>query len=195
MANSYALHLQDVQMIEALKRVLKAFLDKLVIGILYDEGCNSLILNNRLCFSFQAIPSMELRPRAANSWKGYRNKFYAEFVRKWTLQGSESPEVQAILMSLRREFEGPEWDAKVNTLISLSTEKRIRLMAEGKHEEAETLNNALRKTVAQVTDYGLGDCNVGFESTPTTQAAQPKESKTEGQTYGEICIHKEIHIP
>lgn len=190
MSNAYALpQLQHAQRIQAMKRVLKAFLDKLVIGIMYDEGCNSLILNNRLCFSFQAIPNMELRTRAANSWKGYRNKFYAEFVHKWTLQGPESPEVQTILMSLSQEFKGPKWDAKVNKLISLSTQKRIRLMAEGKHEEAETLKNALRKTVAQVTDYGLGDGNVGFESTPTTQAPQPKESKTEGQTSEEFSAY------
>lgn len=174
MANALALHLQ---MIQAVKRVLKACLDKLVIGILYDEGWNPLILNNRLCFSFQAIPDMELRTRAANSWNEYKSKFYFEFFRKWTLQGRESPAVENILMSLRQEFKGPKWDMKVNNLISLSTEKRFRMMAEGKPGEAEALKNALRKTIARVTDYGLGDGNFGFEPIPATQIPPPKESK------------------
>lgn len=178
--------LQHAQMIQAMKRVLKACLDKLVIGILYDEGWNPLILNNRLCFSFQAIPDKELRTRAANSWKEYRSKFNAEFFQKWTRQGRESPAVESILISLRQEFKGPKWDMKVNNLISLSTEKRFCLMAEGRFREAEVLNDALRKTVARITDYGLGDGNVGVEPTPTTQIPQPKESKTEGQVGEEV---------
>ncbi|MCJ1345031.1 hypothetical protein MMC31_003236 [Peltigera leucophlebia] len=195
MAKVYALRLQYAQMIQAMKRVLKACLDKLVIGILYDEGWNPMILNNRLCFSFQAIPDMELRNRATNSWKGYRNKFYAEYLQKWALQGRESPEVESILMSLRQEFKGPKWDMKVNNLISLSTEKRFGLMAEGKLEEAEALNNAVRKTVARITDYGLGAGNVGFESNSTAQIPQPKESKTEGQIGEEVFAYAKKPTP
>lgn len=182
-------------MVQAVKRVLKACLDKLVIGILYDEGWNPMILNNRLCFSLQAIPDMELRTRAANSWIEYRSKFYFEFFRKWTLQGRQSPAVESVLMSLRQEFRGPNWDMKVNKLISLSTEKRFRMMAEGKPREAEALKNALQKTVSRITDYGLGDGNVGFEPVPATQIPQPKESKTEGQAEEEIFAHVKNSTP
>lgn len=191
MANAHAIHLQ---MIQAVKRVLKACLDKLVIGILYDEGWNPLILNNRLCFSFQAIPDMELRTRAANSWNEYKSKFYFEFFRKWTLQGRESPAVEKILMSLRQEFKGPKWDMKVNKLISLSTEKRFRMIAEGKAGEAETLKNSLRKTVARITDYGLGDGKFGFEPIPATQIPQPKESKI-GQVDEEVFAYAKKSTP
>ena len=188
MANAFSLHLQYAQMIQSMKRVLKACLDMLVIGILYDEGWNPLILNNRLCLSFQAIPNMELRSRAANSWKDYRSNFYTEFVQKWALQGRESPAVENILISLRKQFKGANWDAKVNKLISLSKEKRFRLMAEGRIQEAEALNTALRKTVARITDYGLGDGGLGFESTPVTQVPQPKESKIESQIGEEVFV-------
>ena len=191
MANAHAIHLQIIQ---AVRRVLKACLDKLVIGILYDEGWNPLILNNRLCFSFQAIPDMELRTRAANSWNEYKSKFYFEFFRKWTLQGRESPAVEKILMSLRQEFKGPKWDMKVNKLISLSTEKRFRMIAEGKPGEAETLKNALRKTVARITDYGLGDGKFGFEPIPATQIPQPKESKI-GQVDEEVFPYAKKSTP
>lgn len=186
MAKAHALNFQRIQ---AVKRVLKACLDKLVIGILYDEGWNPLILNNRLCFSLQAIPDMELRTRAANSWNEYRNKFYHEFFWRWTLQGRESPAVGIILMSLHREFKGPTWDMKVNKLISLSTEKRFRMMAEGKSVEAEALKNALRKTVARITDYGLEDENVGSQLIPATQMFQPKESKNKSQTDEEVYVN------
>lgn len=192
MANAHALCLQ---MIQAVKRVLKVCLDKLVIGILYDEGWNPMILNNRLCFGLQAMPDMELRTRAANSWNEYRSKFYFEFFRKWTLQGRQSPAVESILMSLRQEFTGPKWDMKVNKLISLSTEKRFRMMAEGKPWEAEALKNALRKTVSRVTDYGLGDGNVGFEPTPATQIPQPKESKTEDQADNQVFAYVSKSTP
>lgn len=177
MAKAHALRVQYAQMIQAMKRVLKDCLDKLVVGILYDDW-NPMILNNRLCFRFQAIPDMELRGRAADSWKGYRSTFYAEYHKKWNLQGRESPAVESILMSLRQEFKGPKWDMEVNKLISLSTEKRFCLMAEGKHVEAEALNNAVRNTVARITDYGLGSENVGFEF---THMAEPTESKTSGK--------------
>lgn len=189
MANSYAHRIQYAQMIQAMKRVLKASLDKLVIGILYDEDWNPLILNNRLCFSFQSIPDMELRTRAANSWIDYRNKFSAEFHQKWTLQGCQNPVVESILMSLREELKGPKWDMKVNKFISSSTEKRFRLISDGKLEEAEALNIALRKTVAQITDYRLGDANAGFDLTPATQRPQPKESKTEDQIGEEVFTY------
>lgn len=192
MANAHALRLQKIQ---SVKRVLKACLDKLVIGILYDEGWNPMILNNRLCFSLQALSDIDLRTRAANSWIEYRSKFYFEFFQKWTLQGRQSPAVESILMSLRQEFKGPKWDMKVNKLISLSTEKRFRMMAEGKSEEAEALKNALRKTVSRITDYGLGDGNVGFEPIPATQIPQPKESKTEGQADQEIFAYAKKSTP
>lgn len=192
MANSHALRLQ---MVQAVKRVLKACLDKLVIGILYDEGWNPMILNNRLCFSLQAIPDKELRTRAANSWIEYRSKFYFEFFRKWTLQGRQSPAVESILMSLRQEFRGPNWDMKVNKLISLSTEKRFRMMAEGKLGGAEALKNALQKTVSRITDYGLGDWNVGFEPIQATQIPRPKDSKTEGRAEEEVFAYAKKSTP
>lgn len=176
-------------MIQAMKRILKASLDKLVIGILYDEGWNPLILNNRLCFSFQSIPDMELRTRAANSWIDYRNKFFAEFHHKWTIQGRQNPAVESFLMSLREELKGPKWDMKINKFITLSTEKRFRMMADGKLEEAEALNIALRKTVAQITDYGLGDANARFDLTPATQRPQPKENKTEDRIGEEVFTY------
>lgn len=188
MANAHALNFQRIQ---AVKRVLKGCLDKLVIGILYDEGWNPLILNNRLCFGLQAIPDMELRTRAANSWNEYRSKFYHKFLCRWTLQGRKSAAVEIFLMSLRQEFKGPKWDMKVNKLISLSTEKRYRMMAEGKLVEAEALNNALRKTVPRITDYGLGDENMGFELIPAMQIFQPKESKTKGRADEAFYVNAE----
>lgn len=192
MAKAHALNFQIIQ---AVKRVLKACLDKLVIGILYDEGWNPLILNNRLCFSLQAIPDIELRTRAAKSWNEYRSKFYLEFLWRWNLQGRESPAVGIILISLRREFKGPKWDMKVNKLISLSTEKRFRMMTEGKPVEAEDLKIALRKTVARITDYGLADENAGPELIPATQMFQPKESKNKSQTDEDVYVTAKRSTP
>lgn len=192
MANAHALNFQRIQ---AVKRVLKGCLDKLVIGILYDEGWNPLILNNRLCFGLQAIPDMELRTRAANSWIEYRSKFYYKFLCRWTLQGRKSAAVEIFLMSLRQEFKGPKWDMKVNNLISLSTEKRFRMMAEGKLVEAEALKNALGKTVARITDYGLGDENIGFELISAMQMFQPKESKTKGRADEAFYVNAERSTP
>lgn len=125
---------------------LKAGLDTLCVGILYDQGWQTH-MRNRILYRFHLIRLEEVRRHVIGSWRRYQTEMFAEKIQYWRNQGPENAQVTDILSFIRNVLQGPAWDHEIYRVHYCTLERQQRLRNEGKFEEAKGLMDRMHTTI------------------------------------------------
>lgn len=125
---------------------LKAGLDVLCVGILYDQGWHTH-MSNRILYRFHLIRLEEVRRHVIGSWRRYQIEMFSEKIEYWRNQGPGNAQVTDILSFIRNVLQGPAWDHEIYRVHYCTMERQQRLRNEGKFEEANRLMERMHTTI------------------------------------------------
>lgn len=125
---------------------LKAGLDTLCVGILYDQGWQTH-MKNRIIYRFHLIRPEEVRHQVVGSWRRYQTEMFAEKIQYWRNLGPENAQVRAILSFIQNVLQGPVWSHEIYRVHCCAMAKQQRLSNEGNFEEAKLVMDRMHTTI------------------------------------------------